>query len=267
MAGKLAYQATHITTPKISEGDPVGLTIHYNLETKVTAEADVRRLVEGLRQFALDLPFQQVEEVVEFKGKYVTSDDQDDPCRWLKIQAGRYLTKGQYSYPVAPLHIMAFTTNPGEGCEPASFGFCRYPERIVDPQQRKRRIHTDLLGWSWQSFCKTQYASDPACGGVANFLRCHLCVIKLLDFAKKTGLIEVEVSDEGGYWEERNLETLAKQVANWNEMIAAFAGQMKEAAQALGLEADSAIASFQNFEHLEAKGLERFKDLGLFRDP
>ena len=41
-----------------------------------------------------------------------------------------------------------------------------------------------------------QYASNPDCGGVENFLRCHLAVVKLLDHAATLGILK-EVSDEG----------------------------------------------------------------------
>ncbi len=33
-----------------------------------------------------------------------------------------------------------------------------------------RKVPTKLAGWYWGSFCKTQYASDPECGGIPNFL-------------------------------------------------------------------------------------------------
>ena len=48
--------------------------------------------------------------------------------------------------------------------------------------QQKRKIKTRLgSGWRYWTFCKTQYASDAECGGIPNFVRCHLCVIHLLD--------------------------------------------------------------------------------------
>ena len=47
--------------------------------------------------------------------------------------------------------------------------------------QAKRTIKTRLAGWRYGTFCKTQYASEPDCGGVPNFIRCHLSVIHLLD--------------------------------------------------------------------------------------
>ncbi len=79
--------------------------------------------------------------------------DQDDPHRWLLIQAGQYVDRpapggGTYSYNVAPTHVIAFATLPGDGCEPANFGLCRYPAQIevTDPEwrHRKKRIRTGL---------------------------------------------------------------------------------------------------------------------------
>src|SRR5690606_4233953 len=47
-----------------------------------------------------------------------------------------------------------------------------------------RKVKTRLGGWRWSSFTKTQYASDPACGGIPNFLRCHISVVTLLEDRK-----------------------------------------------------------------------------------
>jgi hypothetical protein len=79
--------------------------------------------------------------------------------------------------------MIAFETEPGDGCEEANFGLCQYPSEVSQPQFGKRQ--TKLQGWSWHSFCKTHYASDPRCGGLPNFLRCHLGVVALLDEAQK----------------------------------------------------------------------------------
>ena len=141
--------------------------------------------------------------------------DRDDPNRWLLIQAGQYVDDpldSHVSYSLAPTRVIAFSTWPGEGCEEANFGLCHYPRFLcVERHGRKRRIPTKLPGWSWRSFCKTQYASNPECGGVENFLRCHLLVVTMLDHAKELGILE-HVSDEGGYWEKRDAEALVKRV-------------------------------------------------------
>jgi hypothetical protein len=111
-------------------------------------------------------------------------------------------------------------------------------------------MRTGLTGWRWSSFCKTQYASNPECGGVQNFLRCHLTIVKLLDCAQSLGLVQ-DVCDEGDYWTKRDVQALAREVGEWNTMIAAFAGQMLDQ---LGDQVASAITAFPNFEHLEARG-------------
>lgn len=241
----------------------MGLTIHYALETKLTRPEDVRTLVSTLHSFAKDLPFQAVEDVVEFKNGETSHDDRDDPDRWLKIQAGQYVKDGLGNYRVSPVHVLAFTALPGEGCEPANFGLCRYPASVDVPTAhgRRRRLRTGLHGWSWGAFCKTQYASNPEHGGVENFLRCHLLVIRMPDFAKKTGLLDVGVNDESDYWEHRDVKKLASAVGEWNQFIAAFAGQLMDRAATNGTSIEAAILRFPDFEQLEARGLKQLERL------
>ena len=239
----------------------MGLTIHYSLKSSTRSPKKARESIAWLRGRALDLPFAKVEDIVELTGEACDFDqyDRDDPHRWLLIQAGQYVDRpapggGTYSYNVAPTHLIAFETLPGDGCEPANFGLCRYPAQIevADPDwpHRKTKTRTRLSGWSWQSFCKTQYASNPECGGVENFLRCHLAVIRMLDYARSLGILE-DVSDEGDFWKNRDVRALAQQVGQWNEMIAAFTGELKDL---LGAQVDSQITKFPDFEHLEAAG-------------
>jgi hypothetical protein len=249
----------------------MGLTIHYTLQSNVRNVRQARELVKNLRQRALDLPFERVEDLIELAGEDCDYNrlERDEPHRWLLIQASEHIeqpTRNGYSYSfqVLPTHLIAFETSPGKGCEQANFGLCRYPATIsVEGEEEyvygkgfikpKRRIKTGLSGWHWSSFCKTQYASNPQCGGVENFLRCHLTVVTLLDHAQRLGILQ-HVSDEGDYWEKRDVKALAQEVGQWNEMIASFAGQLKDA---LGENVESAISRFPNFEHLEAKGRSR----------
>ena len=238
----------------------MGLTIHYHLQSEHGPQS-ARALVSLLRQRALDLPFQFVGEIIDLEGKVCDFNqcDRDDPNRWLLIQAGEYVEDprdSHISYNLAPERVIAFETWPGEGCEPANFGLCQFPSFLdVGRNGVRRQIKTNKPGWSWSSFCKTQYASNPECGGMENFLRCHLLVVTMLDHAKTLDLLE-GVSDEGGYWEKRDAEALAKEVGDWNGMIAAFAGQLKDALSGSPMQPVSEIAKFPNFEHLEAKGTD-----------
>ena len=250
----------------------MGLTIHYQLTTTTGDEAHARRLVQQLRQAALDLPFQHVGEIVELRGDqcdYKQRAD-NDPHRWLLIQAGTFIAlpvtpaerrRGvRRDMDVRPLHIISFSTKPGQGCEPANFGLCQYPGEVSDPGFGRHR--TKLKGWSWHSFCKTHYASDPRCGGLPNFLRCHLGVVALLDEAQRLGILG-KVSDEGDFWETRSLERLTKEIGEQSAMLAGFLGALKDA---MGQEPGGAgtveapIAAYPNFEHLEAEGQRLLPD-------
>ena len=231
----------------------MGLTIHYTLKSDQQDAAQVRELVGKLRQRAMDLPFAEVGEIIELSGADCDFEqcDREAPHRWLLIQASRFVDQGHHSWSVKPSHVIAFTTLPGDGCEPANIGLCQYPTtiKVADPARpdRKRTLATHLPGWSWSSFCKTQYASNPDCGGVENFLRCHLSVIALLDHAKQLGLLD-EVGDEGEFWGKRDVKALAQTVGQWNRFIAGFVGTLKDQ---FGEKFVSEIANFPDFEHLE----------------
>ena len=77
-----------------------------------------------------------------------------------------------------------------------------------------------------------------------------LLVVALLDRAKELGCLEA-VSDEGNFWENRDVKALVPEIESWNKMIAAFAGQLKDA---LGDGVKSPITGYHNFEQLEADG-------------
>jgi hypothetical protein len=240
----------------------MGLTIHYELEASTSSAKKARKLLDQLRQRALDLPFKEVGEIVELDGDNADCEkmDREDPRRWLLIQAQTLVPQGNTYYAAQPQRVLAFSTWSGEGCEEANFGLALYPKTIeVDDGSQPngmKRIRTNLANWSWRSFCKTQYASNPDCGGLENFLRCHLALVTLLDHAAKLGILK-EVHDEGHYWEKRDMKALAQEVGNWNTMIAGWAGRLKDA---FGDAIQSEITKFPNFEHLEAKGQEPGKD-------
>lgn len=186
----------------------MGLTIHYSLTAKTKSGRTARNLIEQLRMKATDIPFKLVGRVLEADHAEIESIGRDDPRSWLFTQATRYVRGPNYSYPVSPNHLVAFSTCPGDGCEEANFGLASYPATIkVDG----KTIRTGLGGWSWSSFCKTQYAARPDVGGVENFLRCHLAIVALLDGAAALSMLR-EVHDEGEFWEHRDVAALARQV-------------------------------------------------------
>ncbi len=234
----------------------MGLTIHYSLKSEGD-DAQARNLITALHRTAADLPFKELGDVVELSGAQCDFNrrQRNDPLRWLLIQSTQSVElkseNGRQTWiEVTPSRIIAFRTWPGEGCEAANIGLCQYPNTVETPT---RIIPTGLSGWHWSSFCKTQYASDPQCGGVPNFLRCHLAVVALLDRAKELGGLE-RVSDEGGFWQQRSLPALVAEIGSWNEMIAAFGGKLKDLLGDGPAGVQSAIANYPNFEQLEAAG-------------
>jgi hypothetical protein len=121
--------------------------------------------------------------------------------------------------------MVGFSMEPGPGCEPINLFICRYPLTAEERNEGRNATHclrlTNASGWRGHAFCKTQYASDPECGGLPNFLRCHLLVVAVLDKAKALGF-KVDVNDEGGYWLKRSVPELGQQIQHWNKFIADF---------------------------------------------
>ena len=226
----------------------VGLTIHYSLKSDVAEPEQARQLVEQLRQAALDVALTEVGDVADFSGNDCNFETtQDDSVRWLLVQARRMLVVGEAHRFVVPTRIFAFTTWPGEGCEVANFGLACYPDTF---EGSEGLLNTRLSGWSWQSFCKTQYASGPNSGGMANFVRCHVAVVRLLDHANAMGILEA-VNDESHFWENRDVKALVETVGQWNSQIAALVGRYKDQ---IGGEIVAPITDYPDFEHLEAEG-------------
>jgi hypothetical protein len=118
----------------------MGLTIHYSLKSK---RDDAEQTVRKMRQLALDLPFEQVGEVVDLTGdqcdyearraELQDGDDKSESLSWLLIQAGRHVDcpwNKRISRTVHPRRLIGFDTWPGPGSEPANFGLCLYPAEV-----------------------------------------------------------------------------------------------------------------------------------------
>ncbi len=165
-------------------------------------------------------------------------------------------------------------------------GHDRYENPEDEKFQEKRKVKTGLgSGWRYSTFCKTQYASNTDCGGIPNFIRCHLCVIHLLDRIAQLPTMKVEVNDEGEYgrsyytddpyaaervytWHEGkyDVKALVQEVGEWNEMLAVQFGAMNDLLKASGSELtlESPISAFPDFEHLEFKGQQNHQHLAPF---
>jgi hypothetical protein len=191
----------------------MGLTIHYRLRSEAASAKQARELVTQLRHQALDLPFEQVGEIIELTGSDCDFQQHGDryPHRWLLIQARQLVPDTReegHQYAVVPERLIAFSCSPGRGCEQANFGLCRYPATIEIGRWVQRTLRTNLGRWHWTSFCKTQYARNRENGGARNFRRCHFAVLELLGCAQSLGILQ-EVYDEAGYWNNRQITAQA----------------------------------------------------------
>ena len=98
--------------------------------------ADARRVVEGLRQKAIDLKWLPVGDVVHLTDDECSDDDRL-PGKFLLIAAGDTV--------LAPHEVVFFEALlPGD--EPRPFGLAAYPSHIEGNSQV---VPTQLVGWQW----------------------------------------------------------------------------------------------------------------------
>ncbi len=202
----------------------MGLTIGYTLSGRKGLKLTlVQRIVSALRKKAVGMDFEHV-------GRLIRVGPDFPLTYWRPPGAKR-----------ARDLIMAsegwvFHATPGDGSESVMMGLCRFEGRE---------------GWWLESFCKTQYASRH---GWEHFLKCHCAVIDLIEGARHFGL-KVEVEDEGGLWETGSFAVLRKNLAEYDECIAAFGGALKDAAGECGETMEAPIFNHPQFEQLEAQGM------------
>ena len=291
----------------------MGLTIHGSLTYSGRSEANALKTVQKIREIALELPFEDVSEIFVLKGddanyeNHRGKDENSDMLSWMLIQAQESVDCPWHdgrSMRVSPEVCIAFNAYPGWGCEPLNIGLCRFPKTVewdynaMDDKkyQRKsglmnwqkfhndfpnghdgltRKLRTKLDGWRWSSFCKTQYASNPKCGGMPNFVKCHVSVITLLEETAKLPSMKVRINDEGHFgpsnhsddWREarkegreptyvdheatHDIEILCNECGEYNELIAGFHGGLKDI---FGGDVESPITAYPDFEQLEFRG-------------
>jgi hypothetical protein len=232
----------------------VGLTVFYDLRARMPATQS-RAVVSQLQAAARELPFDQISDLREFTAPSGSRRSRKPLLVLSATRAVEYRSpKGELrALFVSPEHCTFFTVLV-TGAESASLGLATYRAQVE--LEDGSSVPTGLDGlYSWHSWCKTQYAALPACGGTPNFLRAHVSLIRLLDRARELDL-ELDVRDDGGYFESRSEERLLAELDSSNRAVAALAGHIKDALsrffQVDVIEAP--IIRHPNFEHLEAEG-------------
>jgi hypothetical protein len=227
----------------------MGLTIHFDLGLSATTPRDevVDRL-DKLRSAATFLSFAHVGPLVSTSaGETLGGGDDPDVQleRWFRLGAWLQNELGGGSFDGAGESLpdaIGFAVAVGADSEPATFGLAWLPPR----DEHFNTLYHEPPVWRWHCACKTQFASNH---GDEHFLHCHTTLIALLDKAVELGF-QVEVSDEGDYWETRDVSDLLAQVHLMSRIIARMAGAMHDA---IGHEhkVDSPIFDRRDFEHLE----------------
>jgi hypothetical protein len=221
----------------------MGLTVHFHIGLPATTPRDdVIDRVSRLRTAAELLPFAAVGPLVS------TPEDPslgpESPLEglvrwwtWLQTDHAGPATAGS-GLPDA----IAFGIDVGDQCEPATFGVAWLRPRDED----FRTLSNEPASWRWLCSCKTQYASNVS---EEHFLQCHMAIIALLDEAVRLGF-EVEVGDEGNYWDTRDVEQLRRHVEDTSHIIARFAGALHDAVGEKH-KVEAPIFERKDFERLE----------------
>lgn len=221
----------------------MGLTIHYTISARrALAEHEVRRLVATASHAVNALVQKRGHGSVTRMGEI----NPDEFSFWAPLE--RVIGGRNLSIDVPPLRGYGFVLDPGEECEDAVFGLCKYPSTF--DLGDGTRIRTRLDRWQLLSCCKTQYADIV---GWKHFLTCHELVVSAALVWKRLGL-DVKIIDEGSYWPGRSITRLRANLTDYNHLIAGLGGALKDAADTEnGDSVESPIFAHPRFERLEAE--------------
>ena len=253
----------------------MGLTINYRFAYRGTG-AELRKRLDGLAERFREMPVQSVDGVIEIERALVGTgcghyqDERHDQAAlglmmtlvWFGQSAAEKAMDAMLARIGGTVHLAECPPQEQERyhawCRQAEEGHKKLVERIaksangfclkvnVDGGCDWFRVMLGRFGksrlWHGAWFTKTQYAE--------HFVEAHLAVIKLLDLCKEAGILE-NVKDEGGYWESRDLEVLAKNINISTETIRSVAGALGDAARKRGLRVDAAIERSANYVHVK----------------
>lgn len=137
-------------------------------------------------------------------------------------------------------HVKGLVIGPPKGSEPLSF--------LFDNQGKTRNL-TELVTNEFEteppySFTKTQFAPVDV----------HITIIKLLKYLKKKYITDLEVFDEGSYWETEDKQLLQEKIDFLNDKINMIAELLSEI-KTDGNETEESIAD--KIEELLKKKLDK----------
>lgn len=215
----------------------MGLHLSFELRLAAnTAKEVVAVMLSELLALARSQSFDDVSPLL-----VVADTDKASAPRRRTLQRYAQVIAEPYEEDLPPLtgdpdSAIGFFVNPGQGCETAFFGLLRRYDVAGVP--------TD---WYWHCSCKTQYASTVS---DAHFITCHTSLINVLDRAAQLGL-QLDVNDEGHYWETRDTARLLIEVAHMNRLVARLVGALSDAMGKAGGRLQAPIVDHPRFERLE----------------
>ncbi|HKO15139.1 MAG TPA: hypothetical protein VJU87_02815 [Gemmatimonadaceae bacterium] len=222
----------------------MGLHLNFELHLPATtSREEIAQKLELLREHALGTPVYRVTDL--YSADHVLAKDDPSADRlehffrmWASIIAHPTTDHPERDMIGDERTALGFVVAPGQGCEPAPFGFYR------------RRHETGLREeWHWHTCCKTQYASVVS---DEHLVTCHTALVSILDRALALG-IAVIVRDETGYWLARDVTVLIESVHQMNRIVATFAGALSDqiAEQSSSVAVQAPIFEHHRFERLE----------------
>lgn len=155
--------------------------------------------------------------------------------------------------------VVSFIWRPSPGTETGGLGVARSAMSITVPNAKSPAIEPRTLAipyarspWRGRDSIKTQYSGQARFGGIDHFLKSHLTVVAALDAARDEGF-ELDVFDDGGYFEHRDVDALLAELDRWNHLVARVAGGFIDALRGrVDGTIAAPIAARADFERVEA---------------
>ncbi|MFO7846295.1 MAG: hypothetical protein R6V27_07030 [Balneolaceae bacterium] len=164
----------------------MGITIHYKGSIRRLSEIDT--LVDILEDFAKILEWK----TERYPSLSVTDKQADTDAFGIQQHQDRHYPRGIVVYP-------------HESCEPFSFTFTK-EKNLVDFRGSYLQNRTESPGWL---HVKTQFAPVDS----------HIAIIKLMKYLRGSFIPDLEVKDEGGYWESEDEKQLESRMESLNQAM------------------------------------------------
>lgn len=206
----------------------MGLTLHYTLRLPASTSGEqATDLLSRLHEIACTHPFDIVSELAVLSDVTAFANPAAPALEFFATIGAEILEEYEPPPWPDPSTARGFFVQPGTGCETATFALMR---------------RGDEGEWYWQCHCKTQYSSNE---GEDYFVKVHCTLVAMLDAAVQLGF-NVDVDDEGGYWETRDPARLRSEVQRSNMIMAMLAGRLGDKH-----EVKAPIFEHPRFERLE----------------